>query len=107
MAMANRSHGNRRGPSKAIRLPSDSYDVVRGLAQAMGVSMQDVVAQAVKDMERRRFFEAANASYARLQQDPMVWAEYRAAFASMEGTLGDGLPLEPPGSISEWGGPGE
>lgn len=56
--------------------------------------MQLILDRAVEEERRRRFFEDANASYARLRNDGEAWGQYKTELAEWDATLADGLPPE-------------
>lgn len=82
-----------------IRIDERTREKVRILACEMGVSMQEVVAQAVEAYRRQQFLKAANEAYAALRADPEAWKELLAERAEWDATLMDDLeddayPLE-------------
>jgi hypothetical protein len=51
--------------------------------------MTEVVEEALDALERRVFFESANARYAQLRADERAWAEIEAERAAEEGAIRD------------------
>ena len=61
------------------------------MAQKSGQPMTDVLDEAVKQLERKRFFDEMNRRYAELREDPEAWAEIEAERAEWDATLMDNL----------------
>ena len=59
--------------------------------QKAGVSMQEIMAQAVEAYQRKQFIAEANASDEALRDDPEAWQAYQAEMAEWDATLADGL----------------
>jgi predicted transcriptional regulator len=74
-----------------IRVSEETRTALRNLAHARGESMQEVVAKAVEQFRRQQFFDALDASYAKLQEDREAWESLQHEYAEWETTLGDGL----------------
>jgi hypothetical protein len=83
-----------------VRVPERTHRIIQELAGAG--SQQEVLAEAVEDLRRKRLIEATNAAYAALKSDPAGWAEAQAERAGWDVTLGDGLEDE-----SSWPTPPE
>lgn len=58
--------------------------------------MQTILEHAVEEERRRRFFDEADAAYAKLRAEPEAWAGYQDELALWDSTLMDGLKEEPP-----------
>ena len=78
-----------------VKISVATRDTLADLAAAEGRPMGEVIADLVERERRRRFFDAADAAYARLRADPAAWADWQAELRSMEGTLMDGLEDDP------------
>lgn len=78
-----------------VKLPTAAHKTLSEFAAADKRSMGEVLADLIDREEGRRFFEAAEAGYARLRADPEAWADYQAELRSMEGSLMDGLEEDP------------
>lgn len=76
-------------------LPAEAHATWVTLAADSGRPMSAIVADLIERERRRVFLEECGASFARLQADPVAWADYRAELKSMEGTLMDGLEDDP------------
>lgn len=74
-----------------IRVSAETHDTLRNLAQAVGVPMQEILAQAVEQYRRQRLLAATNAAYAALRTDPAAWQQAKEEQAVWDVTLADGL----------------
>jgi len=61
------------------------------MAQKSGQTMTDILDEAVKQLERQRFFEELNRQVMKLREDPVAWAEVEAERAEWDVTLMDNL----------------
>ena len=77
--------------STTVRVSEETHELLRKLAAATGEPMQRVLERAVENYRREQFFAELNATYARLQADPVAWEEELAERALLENTLADGL----------------
>ena len=77
-----------------IRVKTTTHQTLRERAKERGESLSDTVDQLVEDDRRRRMFDAADASWAALRDDPQAWAEWQAELALWESALADGLADE-------------
>jgi predicted transcriptional regulator len=77
--------------SLTVRINEKSHKALRELAAETGQSMQSVLAKAIEEYRRKRFWEEVNAGYAALRSDPKAWKEELEERALFEGTLMDGL----------------
>jgi hypothetical protein len=73
-----------------IRVPATTHQTLRELAKETGEPMQELLAEAVEALRRRRMLELTNAAYAALQADPQRWQEELDERAAWEVTLADG-----------------
>ena len=74
-----------------IRVSTQTRDALGELARSAGVSVQEVVDQAIEAYRRERVLNATNAAYAALRADPKAWKEIQEERAAWDATLGDGL----------------
>lgn len=74
-----------------VRLRSVTRDRIAELAEQDGRSVSAIVDDAIRDYERKRFFERLNEAVARTRADPVAWAEYQAEVAVFENAIADGL----------------
>jgi hypothetical protein len=77
--------------STTVRVSEHTHELLRKLAASTGEPLQKVLERAVEHYRREQFFVELDAAYARLQADPVAWADELAERAELEGTLGDGL----------------
>lgn len=83
------------GPTNAmVRLSEKARKELRAWAEEDGKTIQATLEEAVKEYGRHRYFEAMDAAYRRLQNDPVAWAEELEERRSMEGTLMDGIDTD-------------
>ena len=61
------------------------------MAQKSGQTMTDILDEAVKQLERQRFFEELNRQVMKLREDPVAWAEVESERAEWDVTLMDNL----------------
>ena len=77
--------------TQTVRVSKRTHEELRELSNQYGESMQAVLAYAVEELRRKRFFEQANAAYAALQDDQAAFQEYISEQKLWENTLADGL----------------
>jgi predicted transcriptional regulator len=77
--------------SAVIRVDEPTHETLRELSKDCDESMSVLVAQAVKDLRRKRFIEFANAEYAALRADEVAWEAERQERAVWDAALADGL----------------
>ncbi len=81
-----------------IRVDQQTRDKLTELANSEQTTIGAVVREALETYERDRFFAQVREDLLRLRSNPEEWNDYMAEFASMDGTLMDGLedlPWEP------------
>ena len=78
-------------PTTTIRVSLKTRDRLHELARRSGVSMQEVVDQALDLYRRQQVLSATNAAYAALRADADAWQTYQAERAEWNATLNDGL----------------
>lgn len=74
-----------------IRISKPMRDLLQQLAQAMGVSMQTVLEQALESYRRQQLLEATNAAYGALRTNADAWNQLEEERLVWEQTLADGL----------------
>jgi hypothetical protein len=74
-----------------VRIQSESYSKLRELADDAGVTMPEVLAEAIDELYRRRFLDECNRAYGRLKADPKAWKEELDERKKWAQTLNDGL----------------
>jgi hypothetical protein len=77
--------------STTIRVSEKTHHILHALAADSGVTMADIVEQALELYRRQRMFEQADAAYAALRADPKASAEWDAEIGAWDATLADGL----------------
>lgn len=78
-----------------VKIPADAHAQLADIAAERETAMGQVCADLIEQERRRRFFEQANAAYARLKADPEGWADWQDELRSREGTLMDGQEGDP------------
>jgi hypothetical protein len=79
-----------------IHVDTETHEIVRKLAAAMGIPMCQVLHHATRVYWEERFWQEFNDAYARLRADPVAWAEELEERRLLDNTLMDGLEDEPP-----------
>ncbi len=74
-----------------IPISENTLTRLQEMANWAGVSVNEVLEQAIKDQYDRKFWDAVNAGYAALRADPAAWAEVEAERKLWDNTLMDGL----------------
>lgn len=87
-----------------VRVQRNTHTRIRALAEQSGASMQSIIEQAIELLERRRFLEGVNRSYAALRQDEAEWMAIREERAEWDTALADGLDAETSDSEGRRGG---
>jgi hypothetical protein len=77
--------------SVTIRIPQSAHDTARRLAADRNSSIGDVIVKALERYEEEEWWDAVDASYARLRDDPVASAEFDAEVAIWDTALMDGL----------------
>lgn len=76
--------------STTIRITDEAHGLVKALAKQSGRSLQTTLEEAIEELRRKRFFEAANAAFAALRSESGAWEEETAERRLWEATLADG-----------------
>ena len=79
----------------SVKLPASAHATLVEMAAEDDRPIGEILAAMIERERRRRMFEAADAAYARLRDDPEAWADWQAELRSMEGSLLDGLRDDP------------
>jgi hypothetical protein len=77
--------------SQTIRVSKATRDILRELAVKAGTTMAAIAEEAVKEYEKKKFWENYYTGYKALRADPTAWAEYQEEIALWDTTLADGL----------------
>ncbi len=78
-------------PTATIKVPEKTRDVIQSLAQEEGVSVQQVVEEALEAYRRQRVLHATNQAYAALKADENAWEDLQEERRIWDVTLSDGL----------------
>ena len=82
--------------SLTIRVSRSTHELLRDLAARSNATITGVVDEAVRDLQRKRFWADFNAACAVLRDDPAAWADLQREDAVWEQSLADGLEREKP-----------
>lgn len=74
-----------------VRIQPETYSKLRALADESGVSMPEILAEAIDALYRRRFLDECNRAYGQLTQNTKAWKDEHLERQAWEATLGDGL----------------
>ena len=74
-----------------VRIQPPTYAKLRELARVSGVTMPQVLAEAIDELYRKRFLDECNLAYGRLKADPRAWKQELSERRAWEATLGDAL----------------
>lgn len=77
--------------SETVRVRPATHAKLRQLADQSGRTMPEVLDDAVETLRRQQLFDAANAAYAKLRENPKAWQAEQAERQLWESTLRDGL----------------
>jgi hypothetical protein len=80
--------------SLTIRVSRSTHELLHELAAQSNSTITAVVDEAVRDLQRKKFWADFNAACEALQADPVAWADLRREDAAWEETLADGLEEE-------------
>jgi hypothetical protein len=73
-----------------IRISRSTHEILHDLAVKSRLPMTRIIDEAVQDYQRRKFWEAFDASCASLKANPEALASYQREAAQWESTLADG-----------------
>jgi Ribbon-helix-helix protein, copG family len=74
-----------------VRIQPETYAKLRELADEAGVTMPEVLAEAIDELYRQRFLDECNRAYGRLKANPRAWKAELEERKAWEPALGDGL----------------
>ena len=80
--------------SLTIRVSRSTHELLRDLAAKSNATITAVVDEAVRDLQRKKFWADFNAACMAFQADPVAWADLRREDAAWDQTLADGLEEE-------------
>ena len=76
--------------SRTVRIDETTYTLLKQLAERAGMTMLDLLAEAVEDHRRNMFLRQMNADFARLRNNPKAWQEELEERALWDNALCDG-----------------
>ena len=79
-----------------VRVSAEAHEFLRELSKERGLSITQLVDEAIERLLREDFLQKVNEDFARLRQDPEAWAEELAERRLWDCTLMDGLEDDPP-----------
>ena len=74
-----------------IKVSAETRDRLKKLADADQLTMEAALAKVLDETEEARFWQGVKDDYARLQDDPELWAGYVNELAEWDRTISDGL----------------
>ena len=77
--------------SQTIRVSKTTRDILHDLAAKAGSTMAAIAEEAVREYDRKKFWENYDAGYTALRADPTAWSEYQGEIKRWDATLADGL----------------
>ena len=77
-----------------IKVSVQTRDRLKQLADEEHLTLDAALSQVLDKAEDARFWEGVRADYARLQADPVEWADYVGELVEWDATTSDGLPDE-------------
>ena len=80
--------------SKLVRISDMAYSKLDQMAQITGNSRQDIIDQAINNLEREAILKQANEAYVRMASNKKEWQEEQEELDLWESTLEDGLEDE-------------
>lgn len=80
--------------SKILRVSEEAYSKLHQIALKSGSSKQEILDQALQNLERENILKQANEAYAAVKKDPKLWQEQQEELALWETSLADGLEDE-------------
>lgn len=87
--------------STSIRVPNETLAALRELSEDEQTSIGQIVANAVKQYRKDKFWKEMHEGFSKLREDPQAWQEYQDELAEWETLNGDGLQDEAPYFIEE------
>ncbi len=77
-----------------VRIDKKTSAILDDLARTSGRAKKEIIRRAVERMRREEILEAANAGYAVLKSDPIVWQQELEERSLWDSTGSDGLKSE-------------
>jgi predicted CopG family antitoxin len=80
--------------TKPIRVSEESHEFLQKLADSKRQSVREVLDEIIEEKRRETLFDAIDAYYEKLQQQPQAWQAELAERAVWDKTLRDGLDTD-------------
>ncbi len=80
--------------SLTIRVSRSTHEMLRSLAKSSNSTITAVVDEAVRDLQRKKFWADFNERCAAIKADPVAWDDLLQEDATWTTTLADGLTRE-------------
>jgi len=80
-----------KGKSTTVRIAESSKSALEEIADKIGATQIEVLAEAIEEYRRKVILDAVNKSFARLRENEKARKEYEEEQEDWDGTLADGL----------------
>ena len=80
-----------KGKSTTVRIAESSKSALEEIADKIGATQIEVLAEAIEEYRRKVILDAVNKSFARLRENEKARKEYEEELEDWDGTLADGL----------------
>jgi predicted transcriptional regulator len=80
-----------------VKLDDESHRALQALARSQDVTMSALLKEAIRHLQRERFWDGVREDFERLRKDKKAWAEYQAEAEAIQAAP-DGLNDE----TEEW-----
>ena len=80
-----------KGKSTTVRIAESSKSALEEIADRIGATQIEVLAEAIEEYRRKVILDAVNKSFAGLRENEKVRKEYEEELEDWDGTLADGL----------------
>ena len=80
-----------KGKSTTVRIAESSKSALEEIADKIGATQIEVLAEAIEEYRRKVILDAVNKSFARLRENEKARKEYKEELEDWDGTLADGL----------------
>jgi hypothetical protein len=81
--------------SVAVRVPQETFEVIRRVAEERQQTLGAVVADVMAEFEEKAFWDRFRAQVAETKKDPVAWQEIQEEQRVYDSALLDGLEPEP------------
>ena len=80
-----------KGKSTTVRIAESSKSALEEIADRIGATQIEVLAEAIEEYRRKVILDAVNKSFASLRENEKARKEYEEELEDWDGTLADGL----------------